>query len=244
MRFLFSIAVAGLVALSGCETMAPKTTTTADAPADTVLGFIQNTEELSALAGAIEMAGLADALGSAGPITIIAPNNAAFEMAGDVPEDALIAILKGHVVPGEIGIDNLLETMGGGSEAFLATLDGDRVLARTAGNDLFFRAQNGSPAKALRSDNFVSGGVIHIVDRVLGVGPIEADRDVTSSAAATPTASAPAPAPPSDNPGMEACLGQGGSLVQWYDADGNSIDACRTSEGIEYDLKDYALYSG
>lgn len=42
----------------------------------------------------------------------------------------------------------------------------------------------------------------------------------------------------------EACYEKGGSVVQWYDADGKTTDACRTSEGAEYSLTDYLTYGG
>lgn len=46
----------------------------------------------------------------------------------------------------------------------------------------------------------------------------------------------------STNPAADACYENGGSLVQWTDADGESIDACRTSDGAEYSLDDYLTY--
>lgn len=63
-------------------------------------------------------------------------------------------------------------------------------------------------------------------------------------AAEAPAAEAPAAAEPSSNPAADACYEKGGSVVQWYDADGETIDACRTSDGSEYSLDDYLSYGG
>lgn len=42
----------------------------------------------------------------------------------------------------------------------------------------------------------------------------------------------------------DKCYEDGGSVIQWYDANGEAIDACRTSDGTEYSLTDYISYGG
>ena len=41
---------------------------------------------------------------------------------------------------------------------------------------------------------------------------------------------------------MDTCLEEGGNVVAWTDADGNSIDACRMADGSEMSLDDIATY--
>ena len=68
----------------------------------------------------------------------------------------------------------------------------------------------------------------------------EGDAMATESAESTEPAAEANP----NQAASDACYEKGGSVVQWYDADGEAIEACRTSEGAEYSLADYATYGG
>lgn len=64
--------------------------------------------------------------------------------------------------------------------------------------------------------------------------------DAGVSTAAAPNE--PVSGDPNTNPAADACYENGGSIVTWYDADGEGIDACRTSDGAEISLDDYLTY--
>lgn len=157
--------------LSACETMktaAPEMVPAA-VEAGTALGFIKSQDNLSALAGAIEAAGLAGALSGRNAVTVFAPSNAAIEAAGDVSAD----ILKLHVVEGAADIALIVDAVNSGNgEAFIDTLGG-RIVTRTKAGELYFRGQDGGAARAINSDNILpSGSVVHIIDAVIGTGPL------------------------------------------------------------------------
>ena len=42
---------------------------------------------------------------------------------------------------------------------------------------------------------------------------------------------------------MGECVGEGGSVTNWTDADGESIPACRNADGVEYALRDSAFFA-
>jgi uncharacterized surface protein with fasciclin (FAS1) repeats len=112
------------------------------------------------LLAAAKAAGLVEALKGPGPLTVFAPTDEAFAAlpAGTVedllrPEnrDRLAAILKYHVVSGEIVL--------GHPEA--QTLQGDRLDIRASGQ---FRVDE---ANVLLPDVRASNGVVHVIDKVL-----------------------------------------------------------------------------
>lgn len=122
------------------------------------------TDDLSTLVAAVTAADLVGTLSGAGPFTVFAPTNAAFEAlpAGTLdnlllPEnkDQLVNILTYHVVPGAVVSSALTDgmevtTVQGGT---LTIALGDQVLI----ND----------ATVVQADVEASNGVVHIIDKVL-----------------------------------------------------------------------------
>lgn len=116
--------------------------------------------QFNTLLTAVEAAGLVDALKGEGPLTVFAPTDGAFAALPDGtvedllrPENRqkLTAILKYHVVTGEISL--------GGRR--VKTLQGNEVDIRPTGD---WRVDE---AKVLLADIRVTNGVVHIIDRVL-----------------------------------------------------------------------------
>lgn len=116
------------------------------------------------LVAAVKAAGLVDALTNAGPFTVFAPTNEAFEKlpAGTVdhllkPENKsdLKNILQYHVYVGVLSADRIDDGMS------LGQVNGGRVTMGVSGNDV---TVNG--AKILASIP-TSNGVIHVIDQVL-----------------------------------------------------------------------------
>jgi pentapeptide MXKDX repeat protein len=133
-----------------------------------VVSVIAGRDDLTTLVAAIETAGLGDALGGAGPFTIFAPTDAAFEAyfgemgmtADDVLADAagLTALLQGHVVAGNDDAamvmdmaDQSFTTLAGTSLA--VTVDGDTTMV---GNSTIVEYDLAAP-----------NGVVHVIDSVL-----------------------------------------------------------------------------
>ena len=136
-----------------------------------------NSADHTTLVAAVQAAGLVETLQGAGPFTVFAPTNAAFEKlpAGTVedllkPEnkDQLTKILTCHVVGAEAMSDAIVKMIAddggmhpvktvGGCE-FTAMMDGDKVQIKDG---------QGNVATVTIADVKQSNGVIHVIDTVL-----------------------------------------------------------------------------
>lgn len=134
-----------------------------------------NSKDHTTLVAAVKAAGLVPTLKSAGPFTVFAPTNAAFEMlpAGAVdsllkPENKsmLTSVLTYHVVPGRLDSAALMKQIGSG-EAKLKTVAGGTLTARAAGNAITLTDEKGRTSKVTVADVYQSNGVIHVVNEVL-----------------------------------------------------------------------------
>lgn len=122
-------------------------------------------KQFNTLVAAVKAAGLADLLSGEGPFTVFAPTDEAFAKLpeGTVesllkPEnkEKLIAILKYHVVPGNVMAKKVV------------TLD----KAKTAqGSEVDITVKDGTvmvdKAKVVKADVRSSNGVIHVIDSVI-----------------------------------------------------------------------------
>lgn len=129
------------------------------------------------LVAAVKAAGLVDTLKGAGPFTVFAPTNAAFEKlpAGTVemllkPENKamLTKILTYHVVAGRMDSKAIAKAIKKGKgTATLKTVSGGTLTATMAGNDLILRDEKGGTSRVTIANVYQSNGVIHVVDTVL-----------------------------------------------------------------------------
>ena len=113
----------------------------------------------------------------AGPFTVFAPVNAAFDAlpAGTVDnllkpdmKDTLTKVLTYHVVAGNYSAADLMEkakAMGG--ELNLRPSRATPIPIQHEGNDLWVFDQSGKAAKITIADVNQSNGVIHVIDKVL-----------------------------------------------------------------------------
>ncbi len=167
--------VAGL-ALAGCSsssdstaasaspTMASSEAAAAPAAAGDIIDIASTTKGFSTLAAAVTAAGLVDTLKGTGPFTVFAPTDAAFAAlpAGILdalllPEnrDALIKILKYHVVAGAVMTGDI-------TDGQVATLEGQKVTLSTDNGNYYVEA-----GTVVQADVVGSNGVIHAIDVVL-----------------------------------------------------------------------------
>ena len=132
----------------------------------TIVDIAASNKDFSTLVAAVKAAGLVGTLSSAGPFTVFAPTNAAFEKlpAGTVetllkPEnkDMLTSILTYHVIAGK-------------------ALKADKVVKRTSiktaqGGIIRIVVKDGkvmvNNAQVVATDIVASNGVIHVIDAVL-----------------------------------------------------------------------------
>ena len=137
-----------------------------------------NSEDHTTLVAAVQAAGLVDALQTAGPFTVFAPVNDAFE---NLPEgtvatllkpenkEMLGSILKYHVVSGNFTFDAIAkEIKKGGGKATMTTLSGGTLTASMNGaHNIVITDENGNSANISVYDVMQSNGVIHVIDSVV-----------------------------------------------------------------------------
>jgi uncharacterized surface protein with fasciclin (FAS1) repeats len=136
-----------------------------------------NSADHTTLVAAVKAAGLVDTLKSAGPFTVFAPTNAAFDKlpAGTVetllkPENKamLTKILTYHVLSGKFDSKAIAKQIkAGGGKAELKTVSGGTLWAWMDGNKLVLKDEKGGTSTVTIADVYQSNGVIHVVDSVL-----------------------------------------------------------------------------
>jgi uncharacterized surface protein with fasciclin (FAS1) repeats len=136
-----------------------------------------NSKDHTTLVAAVKAAGLVETLKSAGPFTVFAPTNAAFDKlpAGTVPmlvkpenKAMLTKILTYHVVAGKMGSKEIAAAIkAGGGKATLTTVEGGKLWAWMEGKSLMLKDEKGGMSKVTIKDVFQSNGVIHVIDTVL-----------------------------------------------------------------------------
>jgi uncharacterized surface protein with fasciclin (FAS1) repeats len=146
-------------------------------PSKDIIDNAVNSKDHTTLVAAVKAAGLVDTLKGAGPFTVFAPTNAAFERLpeGTVemllrPEnkDKLKTVLTYHVVAGRLDGAALRERVkAGGGKAELTTVSGDTLWVIANGSRLQLRDETGHMAAISTPDVFQSNGVIHVITAVV-----------------------------------------------------------------------------
>lgn len=136
-----------------------------------------NSKDHTTLVAAVKAAGLVETLEGAGPFTVFAPTNKAFDMLpkGTVenllkPENkaTLTKILTYHVVAGSWDSKALAEKMkAGDGTAELATVSGGKLWASMKGNKIVLKDEMGGWATVTIKNVYQSNGVIHVIDHVV-----------------------------------------------------------------------------
>jgi uncharacterized surface protein with fasciclin (FAS1) repeats len=146
-------------------------------PSKNIVENAVNSADHTTLVAAVKAAGLVETLQGAGPFTVFAPTNAAFEKlpAGTVetllkPENkpTLTKVLTYHVVAGRMSSIDLKKAIkAGNGTATLKTVSGDTLWAMMHGNDIVLKDAKGGMSMVTQANVFQSNGVIHVVDTVV-----------------------------------------------------------------------------
>ncbi|WP_425553213.1 fasciclin domain-containing protein [Hymenobacter algoricola] len=129
-----------------------------------------NSTDHTTLVSAVKAAGLVETLKGAGPYTVFAPTNAAFDKlpAGTVntlvmPENKakLTTILTYHVVPGRLMAADLKDGQ------TLTTVEGEMLTVMKKGGSVMLRDAKGGMATVTIPNIVDSNGVTHVIDTVL-----------------------------------------------------------------------------
>lgn len=146
-------------------------------PTKNIVENAVNSKDHTTLVAAVKAAGLVETLESAGPFTVFAPTNEAFDKlpAGTVdnlvkPEnkEMLTKILTYHVVPGRISSEELwAKVKAGNGKAELTTVQDEKLTAMAKGKKLYLVDEKGDQSWITIADVNQSNGVIHVVNTVL-----------------------------------------------------------------------------
>ncbi len=178
---LAGFAAAALAAsLGGIGPAYAKTKTVGGAPMYPSKNIVQNavhSKDHTTLVAAVKAAGLVKTLESAGPFTVFAPTNEAFDKLppGTVktllkPENKqkLTSILTYHVVPGRLTTKMLKQKVkDGGGKAMLKTVEGDDLTVKEKDGHLWIIDSKGAAARITISNVMQSNGVIQVINKVL-----------------------------------------------------------------------------
>lgn len=133
-----------------------------------------NSKDHTTLVAAVKAAGLVETLQGAGPFTVFAPTNAAFDMLpkGTVeslvkPENKakLTGILTYHVVAGKLDSKGLDAAIKAGGE--LKTVAGGKLWVSKKAGKYMLKDENGGWATITIKNVYQSNGVIHVIDHVV-----------------------------------------------------------------------------
>ncbi|HMR88214.1 MAG TPA: fasciclin domain-containing protein [Saprospiraceae bacterium] len=175
----FIFAVCAFI-FSNTETMAQDTKMVGGAamyPTKNIVENAVNSKDHTTLVAAVKAAGLVETLQSAGPFTVFAPDNAAFDKLpkGTVetlvkPENkaTLTGILTYHVLAGKFDAKAIVAAIkkGNGTATF-TTVAGGKLKASQKGKDVILTDENGGTSKVTIADVYQSNGVIHVIDTVV-----------------------------------------------------------------------------
>lgn len=137
-----------------------------------------NSKAHTTLVAAVKAADLVSTLQSAGPFTVLAPVNDAFENlpAGTVetllkPENKakLAGVLTYHVLAGKFTFDDIAKAIkAGGGKSVMKTVAGGSVTFMMNGmHNITVTDEGGNTANITTYDVMQSNGVIHVLDAVL-----------------------------------------------------------------------------
>jgi transforming growth factor-beta-induced protein len=210
-----SVAAESVAAESvAAESVASETTAVAAPAAASVVDVAFGDSQFSKLSAAIGAAGLTDTLKGAGPFTVLAPTDTAFnnlpagvldKLLLPANKDVLAKILSFHVIPGKVMSADIVTG----------------PVKSVEGTDLNFTSADGkvsvNGANVITADVAAGNGVVHAIDAVMVPASVDLTKLVADgAAAATPDAGAAA----GDIVAVAAANGSFGTLVKAVEAAG------------------------
>ncbi len=146
-------------------------------PSKNIVENAVNSKDHTTLVAAVKAAGLVETLESAGPFTVFAPTNKAFNK---LPKGTVETLLKAenkkmlqtvltyHVVAGKLSAADLVAKIkAGGGKATLKTVAGPNLTISLKGKKIQIMDTSGGKSYVTIADVNQSNGVIHVVNAVL-----------------------------------------------------------------------------
>jgi uncharacterized surface protein with fasciclin (FAS1) repeats len=180
MKKIFLVLLSGFVMNASMAQMGEKTVEVGGAamyPSKNIVANAVNSKDHTTLVAAVKAAGLVETLQSAGPFTVFAPTNAAFDKLpkGTVetlvkPENkaTLTKILTYHVIAGKFDSKAIAAKIKEGKgTAVFTTVSGGTLKATMKGKKLILTDEKGGMSTVTIKDVYQSNGVIHVIDTVV-----------------------------------------------------------------------------
>lgn len=182
MKFILNIFLVSLIAvgLTSCQAGSAETTSTTETPneqlggqsavqddesAKDVVKIAAASKDHSTLVAAVKQAELVDALSNAGPFTVFAPTNAAFDK---VPKETLAALMKDdkkadlqNILQYHVYVGNLQENFMQDGQTFNQVNGSNITITKKDGKTII----NGTAT--IIGTVKASNGIIHVIDGVL-----------------------------------------------------------------------------
>lgn len=169
-----------LLAVTAVNAQNEKTVMVGGAPMYPSKNIVQNavnSKDHTTLVAAVKAADLVGTLEGAGPFTVFAPTNAAFDMLPKGTVEALLKpemkgeltkILTYHVVSGNLDSKALMAKIkSGDGKTTLKSVQGGNLTLMMKGDKLWVMDANGGKAEVTIKDVYQSNGVIHVINKVL-----------------------------------------------------------------------------
>jgi len=178
-----ALAAASLIALGGAALAPAFAELTVEVggapmrPSKNIIENLINSKDHTVLLTAVMAADLAETLQGAGPFTVFAPVNKAFEKLPKGAMDALLkpeskealtALLTYHVIPGKYSAADFVAAIKkGDGKALFKTVEGEELTIEHDGRKLIIMDAKGDKSIVTIPDVNQKNGVIHVVDAVL-----------------------------------------------------------------------------
>jgi len=177
---ILSVAVLAFSMFVGTASFAQKTKMVGGAemyPDKNIVENAMNSKDHTTLVAAVKAAGLVETLQGAGPFTVFAPTNAAFNKLPKGTVDTLLKpenkkmlqdVLKYHVVAGKWSAADVARAIkAGNGNAEVKTVQGGKLWLMMEGKNVVIKDEKGGMATVTIADVNQSNGVIHVIDTVL-----------------------------------------------------------------------------
>ena len=146
-------------------------------PSKNIVENAVHSKDHTTLVAAVKAAGLVETLQSAGPFTVFAPTNEAFDKLPKGTVDNLLEaankptltkVLTYHVIAGKLDSKTLaMKIAEGHGSAELNTVSGGKLWVMMKGKKIVLKDEKGGMATVTIKDVYQSNGVIHVIDQVL-----------------------------------------------------------------------------
>lgn len=143
----------------------------------TVVDIAVGSKDHTTLVAAVTAADLVTVLQGAGPFTVFAPVNAAFDK---LPEGTVASLLKPenkatlakiltyHVVAGSIDAAAVVKAIKGGKgKAVLTTVSGGKLTASVKEGKVILIDENGGVSTVVATDLKAGNGIVHVINTVV-----------------------------------------------------------------------------